>query len=304
MRRSSPALREERVEHPVLVWERPGAKPLEFPLEAHRPITIGRDPDSTVVLESTFVSRAHARLEYRDGKYLVEDLGSANGTKVNGAPVAISVVVPGDTIEIGEERLVFVDRAGARRPAGPARGMSKGIRLAMVGIVTAGAMSVLMIFLMRPDAPTTVKDSPLPAAAAPGAGRLARLALRIDSPAVKQVLEEARAAGVAPVDALYDRGALQFRTGRFREAADLFGAVLARDKGHEQARRMLPRCEEEIERGVTERLARAESFFTQMRYGEAALAWEQVLQLVDDTDPRSGTARAGIERATKARAAR
>jgi predicted component of type VI protein secretion system len=313
------------------VWERSGGRPVEFPVEGRRPITIGRDATSTIVLPSTFVSRAHARFQYQDGKFLIEDLGSANGTRVNGAPVAVSVVVPGDTIEIGEERLVFRD--GAARPSGPqaapAGGQRKGLRLALVAAITALGMTAVMMFMLQPEPSLTpAPDAQSPAApaggvgsgpagagapgstgtpvaaGAPAGGPAPAAVTRGESESVKQVLREAQIAGVKPVDALYDRGVLQYQAGRFRDAADLFAAVVARDKNHEAAPRMLRDAQGRIERGVAERLARADSLFTQLRFEEAILQWEEVLQMVDSADLRAAAARSGIDRARKARAAR
>lgn len=49
--------------------------------------TFGRSPGNAIVLPDTLVSQAHARLVYRNGSWWVEDLGSTNGTFVNGKAV-------------------------------------------------------------------------------------------------------------------------------------------------------------------------------------------------------------------------
>ena len=48
---------------------------------------IGRDPTCQVVLPDPYISRKHVRLFYRDGKWYVEDLGSRNGTYINGEDI-------------------------------------------------------------------------------------------------------------------------------------------------------------------------------------------------------------------------
>ena len=58
-----------------------------FPLDGDGAL-IGRQPDVAVYLDSLSVSRHHARIVCREGAYFVEDLGSSNGTYVNGARVA------------------------------------------------------------------------------------------------------------------------------------------------------------------------------------------------------------------------
>jgi DNA-binding winged helix-turn-helix (wHTH) protein len=69
---------------------------------------IGRDPTSAVVLDSAGVSRAHARIEVAEDKVTIEDLGSKNGTKVNGESVTrIAVLRDGDRVEIGREVVIY-----------------------------------------------------------------------------------------------------------------------------------------------------------------------------------------------------
>lgn len=70
------------------------------------PIMIGRAPDSTVVLEDDFVSVQHTRLTPRDGRWLVEDMGSTNGTWINQEKIiAPTVLTPGAKLRIGRTSL-------------------------------------------------------------------------------------------------------------------------------------------------------------------------------------------------------
>jgi pSer/pThr/pTyr-binding forkhead associated (FHA) protein len=67
------------------------------------PVTLGRAQDSTIVLDDDYVSTRHARIYPQDGQWLVEDLGSTNGTylerqKVSG-PTPVKIGVP---IRIGK----------------------------------------------------------------------------------------------------------------------------------------------------------------------------------------------------------
>jgi serine phosphatase RsbU (regulator of sigma subunit) len=72
------------------------------PLVGHR-FVLGRSGDVNVPLESTKVSRQHAEL-FKDpfDRWWVRDLGSRNGTRVNGARVSESIVHPGDVLEVGD----------------------------------------------------------------------------------------------------------------------------------------------------------------------------------------------------------
>lgn len=65
-------------------------------------LTIGRRPPAEVVLQDEAVSGRHARLARRDGEWTVEDLGSTNGTYVNGARLtAPAPLRPGDIVVTG-----------------------------------------------------------------------------------------------------------------------------------------------------------------------------------------------------------
>jgi hypothetical protein len=68
-------------------------------------ILIGRHPSCQVVLPSQIVSRLHARLVFRDGAWILQDLNSKNGTIVNARRVGRCQVHPGDLIVIAGERI-------------------------------------------------------------------------------------------------------------------------------------------------------------------------------------------------------
>ena len=72
-----------------------------------RPIMIGRADDSTLVLDDDYASTRHARISLRGTDWYVEDLGSTNGTTVNGTPVQTWQLADGDVIRIGHSSLVF-----------------------------------------------------------------------------------------------------------------------------------------------------------------------------------------------------
>ena len=66
------------------------------------PVTLGRSPDNVIHLDDQKVSRHHARIEGGDGRYFIEDLGSSNGTTVNGQLINQKTALQiGDQIAIG-----------------------------------------------------------------------------------------------------------------------------------------------------------------------------------------------------------
>jgi len=70
--------------------------------------SVGRGTDSTVFLDDITVSRAHATFERReDGSWFVRDVGSLNGTYVNGEQVDETKLASGDEVQIGKFKLTF-----------------------------------------------------------------------------------------------------------------------------------------------------------------------------------------------------
>ena len=74
-------------------------------------VTIGRLPDNTIVIDNTAVSSHHVRIAREGPQFVVEDLGSTNGTFVNGDKITKRALRHGDTILVGKHKLFF-DRMG------------------------------------------------------------------------------------------------------------------------------------------------------------------------------------------------
>jgi pSer/pThr/pTyr-binding forkhead associated (FHA) protein len=84
----------------------------EFPLEPGREVVVGRSSDLDMVLVEEMVSRKHARIELKDGAITIEDLGSTNGTFVNGERIVKAPLKEGDRVLIGSNILKVVHSSG------------------------------------------------------------------------------------------------------------------------------------------------------------------------------------------------
>jgi hypothetical protein len=73
----------------------------------NKPIVIGRLPECDVVLNDSNVSRRHAELRRSGDGVFLTDLGSTNGTRVNGVPVREQILVSGDEVSVGSTKLIF-----------------------------------------------------------------------------------------------------------------------------------------------------------------------------------------------------
>ncbi|MDP4132930.1 MAG: FHA domain-containing protein [Bacillota bacterium] len=95
-------------------------KPINFPYKAgfkiqesyplSDNISIGRGKDCGIFINDPYLSHEHAKIFKEDNGYFLEDMGSTNGTKLNGAPVDEEAVelLDGDKIEIGQISFVFL----------------------------------------------------------------------------------------------------------------------------------------------------------------------------------------------------
>jgi hypothetical protein len=72
---------------------------------ASQQLLIGRHPRCDILLPGPHVSRVHAELRFRDGTWVLRDLGSRNGTLLNERPVGRASLRPGDVLSIGIYRL-------------------------------------------------------------------------------------------------------------------------------------------------------------------------------------------------------
>ncbi|HJR09336.1 MAG TPA: SpoIIE family protein phosphatase [Pyrinomonadaceae bacterium] len=107
---------------PDLIVNYPDRASDTFPLGRLR-ITIGRSARNDVCIPDPFASRVHAEVRREGDAYVLQDLGSANGTLYNGERVeAALTLTPGGRIQIGETEIVFKDKdagAGATMIAEP-----------------------------------------------------------------------------------------------------------------------------------------------------------------------------------------
>ena len=100
---------------PVLIGQTGPLNGERFPIDGE--VLIGREASCTVVVTDRQVSRFHARITVtEDGSHL-EDLGSKNGTYVNGKAVKKHALVNDDTVEVGKYKIKFLDGDTLSGPA-------------------------------------------------------------------------------------------------------------------------------------------------------------------------------------------
>jgi hypothetical protein len=77
-----------------------------FPI-GKKPVTFGRGDDNDIVIPDGAVSRRHAEIRQEGDEFVITDLGSANGTKVNGAEISKQPLRPGDEISLATHHFAF-----------------------------------------------------------------------------------------------------------------------------------------------------------------------------------------------------
>ena len=105
-----PSVALEGVEGPALVVRAGGGRVGETFFAQSEETTIGRSPDCHIFLDDVTVSRRHAVLVERDGRFFIEDLGSLNGTFLNRRRIESAELDDGDEVQIGKYRLTFLSR--------------------------------------------------------------------------------------------------------------------------------------------------------------------------------------------------
>jgi hypothetical protein len=91
----------------------------EFPIGEGQEIVIGRSSDLDMVLVEEMVSRKHARIAVQNGVITIEDLGSTNGTFVNGEKVQRGTLAEGDRVLIGTNILKVIATSPEAGPPDP-----------------------------------------------------------------------------------------------------------------------------------------------------------------------------------------
>ncbi|MCL6502034.1 MAG: FHA domain-containing protein [Pirellulales bacterium] len=118
------------------VYPRDGGPPQRTLLEK-LPLTIGRSETADLRLDSSQVSREHAVLLAVDGRVRIRDLGSTNGTFVNGQRVEQSWLAEGDVIHVAGIQLVFHSGLAGKRASAATQVMEGGERQQRHALVCA-----------------------------------------------------------------------------------------------------------------------------------------------------------------------
>src|SRR6266850_2352017 len=151
----------------------------EIPLTKER-TTIGRKPHNDIQIDNLAVSGEHAVIVTILNDSFLEDLGSTNGTVVNGSPIKKHFLQNNDVVELGKYKLKFVGEA-APAASGEKADFEKTMVLRPAAMKAAAASA--QATLADKDAGTKPAPAPAPAAAAPAPAAAAPAAAPAPAPA-------------------------------------------------------------------------------------------------------------------------
>jgi pSer/pThr/pTyr-binding forkhead associated (FHA) protein len=161
----------------------------EVPLDKER-LTIGRRPHNDLQIDNLAVSGEHALIVTILKDSFLEDLGSTNGTLVNGVPIKKHILQHNDVVEIGKYKLKYMvenlqpgaqqaaaaadfEKTMVIRPGAAARaaesGAGKGFGAAQVGVTTQPSPTGQQVPVGMTTAPPPLRPTPAPAPAATAA---------------------------------------------------------------------------------------------------------------------------------------
>jgi uncharacterized protein YkwD len=138
--------------------------PRVYPL-VKRKITVGSEPDNDIVIQHESVSRRHAVIQRRFGRFRVRDLESTNGTRVNGQRgTAVHRFRPGDELQFGKVRFAAMNARG--------RGMGARVALATFVVLAIAGFGLAQYLRLHPSAlpwapAPTAESSPVAQAISP-----------------------------------------------------------------------------------------------------------------------------------------
>lgn len=114
-------------------------------------LTVGRAPESGLYLDDNGISRQHARLRPLDYGIKVEDLGSTNGSFINGHRVTVGIAALGDEIAFDQLRFRVDERRVPSAPAPDAKPVptAKASRARWVWLLVFAALASAAFLLMR-----------------------------------------------------------------------------------------------------------------------------------------------------------
>jgi pSer/pThr/pTyr-binding forkhead associated (FHA) protein len=242
----------------------------EFTLD--RPsMVIGRTPENDIVLNHKSISRHHAKVVREGDKFVVVDLESANGVRVNGTEFERVDLSSGDVLELGHVRLRFVT---GDDPVDYDAGGGFDRKKAVIagGVVGAGALGVVLLLVF-----TGGKKQPEPAAqpqaAAPPAAAPATAPPPSEPPTPAAAPPSPKAPS-EPASALLEKAKTAAQAERWPEALEAVNGALAAEPGAAAASELKQGIE--AEKQNADRFAALKAAVAGQRYDEALGAFAEI----------------------------
>jgi len=215
--------------------------------------TVGRTDDNFILLSDPSISRNHAQIVNEGMTYTLVDLGSSNGTRVNGKPARGPVTLrSGDEVEFGNVRFVFApgnQRVDLAAYAKRRSGGSSGVTIAILVVVILLALGIVVFVTVKLLDSDSGDDGPAEAS------------------------EESEEPEV-DVDAKFEAANKMANEQKWNEARTLLAEVIKNDPKYPGAQELQKRViDESTNQG---RLDEGDTLFQQMKYEEARSYFEKI----------------------------
>ncbi|RMG21155.1 MAG: FHA domain-containing protein, partial [Deltaproteobacteria bacterium] len=209
-------------------------------------LVIGRNREADLMLLDIQVSRRHAELVVDTNGVLLRDLGSGNGTQVNGEDVQETRLVHGDRVQVGDHVLRFEEEGTIAKTLAPVTRTRKGgVPAPASGVPAAPVPGIVAARRARRRGGDPKKKKLVIAAAAVVAVLLVAVVAKVALGPAKP----AKPAGPPPAvvaKKLFDEGMVHFRAGEYADALAQFEAAVAADSLNDDYKRYLEAAKREV----------------------------------------------------------
>lgn len=270
---------------------------------------VGRSQEVDLVLDEASVSRRHAVFTLGGGQLVLRDLGSANGTLVNGQRIEEAQLQPGDVVSLGQARLTLVELAvsGGASPLAqtgqatvmqaasaprPVKTAGKSRRLILVAGLSALAIAILIAAVSLlgtgrdqtpPPAETPTATSAAPSSSpAPPSTTVTNTTTPSPSTTGRSPQAPAPPASASQAASHLQSGQTYYEAGHLNDAAQEFRRALELDPSLQAAQIKLARVEREIIQQAEDAFRLGLQNFNYLNYETAIQQWLRVLNLVPD----------------------
>lgn len=249
---------------------------LEFKILADT-IYIGRVTGNDIVLNDTSVSSQHSKINFENGNFIISDLDSKNGIKINGKEVTKKVLRNGDKLKIGGTTFRFVYKPlpqEQRQGTKTSKSETNLVRLASYAI---GVFIVFMLLIKLLATNTTSNISVLTPQ-----GNNVYIDLNNLSESTPNYSNTRNGNNLKSAEQHYRKGIISYDSKQFRSAVGEFKQALSMVPENNLYKKSLKSALNELNKEIDYHVRQGKVNSTHLKYSDAIKEWEYALFLIGD----------------------